>query len=175
MSQPDYDLITSFRQEHSVLATARQSLILEVNFILEEIEMTKNIIREAKKLEYPDPLDSPDSFVQKLLQDINSAKRNSELNPDDIENIDGFESAVMDFLHTCSDPELGPEDLPGTSMIISVLNTQDRNNGISTFGATERESVKNTDFFNPGEIAESGLNASDIIDAGISLIPGGVS
>ena len=57
MAQPDYDLIASFRQEHSVLATARQSLILEVNFVLEEIEMTKNIIREAKKLEYPDPLD----------------------------------------------------------------------------------------------------------------------
>ena len=57
MAQPDYNLIDSFRQEHSVLATARQSLILEVNFVLEEIEMTKNIIREAKKLEYPDHLD----------------------------------------------------------------------------------------------------------------------
>ena len=57
MAQPDYNLIDSFRQEHSVLATARQSLILEVNFVLEEIEITKNIIREAKKLEYPDPLD----------------------------------------------------------------------------------------------------------------------
>ena len=57
MAQPDYNLLDSFRKEHSVLAIARQSLISEVNLVLEEIEITKNIIREAKKLEYPDPLD----------------------------------------------------------------------------------------------------------------------
>ena len=53
----EYDLIGSYRQEHSALSVARQSLIFEVNFVLEEIQMTKNIIREAKKLDYPDPLD----------------------------------------------------------------------------------------------------------------------
>lgn len=53
----EYDLIGSYRQEHSVMAIARQSLIHEVNLVLDEITLTKNIIREAKKLEYPDPLD----------------------------------------------------------------------------------------------------------------------
>ena len=91
--------------------------------------------------EYPDPLSSPDSFVQQMLQDINSARRNEEFTPEDIDNLDTFEGAVMDFLHTCADPELGPEDLPGTSVIISLLNTDDGKNGISTFGAVKKESV----------------------------------
>lgn len=121
--------------------------------------------------EYPDPLSSPDSFIQQMLQDINSARRNEEFTPEDIDNLDTFESAVMDFLHTCADPELGEEDLPGTTMIIDILNNQERNNGISTFGGFNPKNPG--EIFHPGEIAGSGLNTSDIIDAGISLIPGG--
>ena len=53
----EYDLMGSFRKEHSALAIARQSLIFEVNYVLEEIIITKNILKQAKQLDYPDPLD----------------------------------------------------------------------------------------------------------------------
>lgn len=88
--------------------------------------------------EYPDPLSSPDSFIQQLLQDFNSARRNEEF---EVEDIDALEDAVVDFLTTCSDPELGPEDLPGTTMIIDILNNTEKNNGISTFGKVEKQSL----------------------------------
>ena len=96
-----------------------------------EKENPSDDIYDPEGDEYPDPLSSPDSFIQQLLQDFNSARRNEEF---EIEDIDELEGAVMDFLITCSDPELGEEDLPGTGIIIDILNNQERNNGISTFG-----------------------------------------
>lgn len=76
MAQPDYDLIASFRQEHSALATARQSLIFEVNYVLEEIAITKNIISQAKRVDYPDPLErvTQMSFLYQTLDKLNARR-----------------------------------------------------------------------------------------------------
>jgi hypothetical protein len=93
---------------------------------------------EADK--YPDPLEHPEAFIQQYLQDYNHEKRAKEEKSEDCSELDHFNSSFMDFLHTCSDPELGPEDLPGTKQILSLLVTDDNHNGISTFrGASIKE------------------------------------
>jgi hypothetical protein len=104
----------------------------------EKITPFDSMYDDPEGREYPDPLSEPDSFVQQLLQDINSARRNEEF---ETEDIDEFEGYLVDFLTTCSDPELGEEDLHGTSMIMNVLNQTDTNNGISTFGSVKKESI----------------------------------
>jgi hypothetical protein len=89
--------------------------------------------------EYPDPLKYPDTFVQKLLQEVNSMRREEEF---EVEDLDLFESALMDFLTACSDENLGPEDLPGTGIIIEVMNSEDGNyNGISSVANQQKESA----------------------------------
>jgi hypothetical protein len=82
--------------------------------------------------EYPDPLDRPEAFVQQYLQDYNHEKRAREEKGEDCSELDHFNSCFMDFLHTCSDPDLGEEDLPGTHEIISLLGSP-KTNGISSF------------------------------------------
>lgn len=91
--------------------------------------------------EFPDPLANPEAAVQQLLQKINSEKRREDLNPDEIDEIDSFESSMMDFLHTCSDENLGPDDLPGTKVIMQLFSTDDDKNGISTFGSMQKEAI----------------------------------
>lgn len=91
--------------------------------------------------EYPDPLDHPEAFVQQYLQDYNSAKRNEEFTMEDQEGLDTLHSFIKDFFTTCSDPELGEDDLPGTKSLISLVVTDDGKNGISTFGSVEKESI----------------------------------
>lgn len=89
--------------------------------------------------EWPDPLSEPDSFVQQLLQNVNSLRRKEEFKTEDVDEFEGY---LMDFLTTCSDPELGEEDLPGTGFIIEVMNTQDKNyNGISSVSNYQKESA----------------------------------
>lgn len=89
--------------------------------------------------EYPDPLKYPDTFVQKLLQEVNSMRREEEF---EVEDLDLLESALMDFLTTCSDPELGEEDLPGTGFIIEFMNSEDGNyNGISSVANHQKEAA----------------------------------
>lgn len=91
--------------------------------------------------EFPDPLANPEAAVQQLLQKINSEKRREDLSPEDIDEIDSFESSMMDFLHTCSDENLGPDDLPGTKVIMQLFSTDDNKNGISTFGSMQKEAI----------------------------------
>lgn len=82
--------------------------------------------------DYPDPLDNPEAFIQQYLQDYNSEKRAKAEKGEDCGELDHFNSCFMDFLHTCSDPELGENDLPGTHEIISLLSSP-KTNGISSF------------------------------------------
>ena len=82
--------------------------------------------------DYPDPLERPEAFIQKYLQDYNHEKRAREEKGEDCSELDHFNSCFMDFLHTCSDPELGENDLPGTHEIISLLGSP-KTNGISSF------------------------------------------
>ena len=96
---------------------------------------------DPEREEFPDPLGNPQVAVQQLLQKINSEKRREDLNPDDIDEIDSFESSMMDFLHTCSDENLGPDDLPGTRVIMHLFSTDGGKNGISTFGSIQKEAI----------------------------------
>jgi hypothetical protein len=96
---------------------------------------------DPEREEFPDPLGNPQVAVQQLLQKINSEKRREDLNPDDIDEIDSFESSMMDFLHTCSDENLGPDDLPGTRVIMHLFSTGGGKNGISTFGSIQKEAI----------------------------------
>lgn len=82
--------------------------------------------------DYPDPLDNPEAFIQQYLQDYNSEKRAKAEKGEDCGELDHFNSCFMDFLHTCSNPELGENDLPGTHEIISLLSSP-KTNGISSF------------------------------------------
>lgn len=90
--------------------------------------------------EYPDPLEYPEAFIQKYLQDYNHEKRAKEEAGEDCSELDHFNSCFMDFLHTCSDPELGEDDLPGTREIISLLSSP-KTNGISTFRMGENKTA----------------------------------
>lgn len=87
---------------------------------------------DPEAFKYPDPLDNPEAFIQQYLQDYNHEKRAREEQGEDCSDLDHFNSCFMDFLHTCSDPELGEEDLPGTHEIISLLSSP-KTNGISSF------------------------------------------
>ena len=96
---------------------------------------------DPEREEFPDPLGNSQVAVQQLLQKINSEKRREDLNPDDIDEIDSFESSMMDFLHTFSDENLGPDDLPGTRVIMHLFSTGGGKNGISTFGSIQKEAI----------------------------------
>jgi hypothetical protein len=85
--------------------------------------------------EFPDPLEHPEAVVQQYLQNYNSAKRNKEFDQETQDCIDHIHSCMMDFFNTCSDPNLGPDDLPGTKVILEIINANDGQNGISTFGS----------------------------------------
>lgn len=91
--------------------------------------------------EYPDPLINTEAAVQKYFQEYNSAKREENLNPEDESEIEDFHSCMMDFLQTCSDEKLGPDDLPGTQSIVSLFSTNDDKNGISTFGSLQKTAI----------------------------------
>jgi hypothetical protein len=88
--------------------------------------------------DYPDPLSTPDAVLQQYLQNYNSAKRNAEFDEKTQEGIDIIHSCMGDFFQTCSDPELGPDSLPGTGFILNILDllgTPDGDNGISIVGS----------------------------------------
>jgi hypothetical protein len=90
--------------------------------------------------EYPDPLEHPEAFIQKYLQDYNHEKRAKEEKGEDCSELDHFNSCFMDFLHTCSDPELGEDDLPGTHEIVTLLGSP-KTNGISSFRMGENKTA----------------------------------
>lgn len=87
---------------------------------------------------YPDPLKETDAFNQQYLQEYNSLKRREDLDQDEV---DYMHNCFCDFLDTCCDEDLGPEDLPGTQTIVELFSTNDGKNGISTFGSIEKESI----------------------------------
>ena len=78
--------------------------------------------------EYPDPLATPEAAIQAYLQEYNSKKREQALTEED----EHLHSCMIDFITTTTDPELGPEDLPGTRVILDLLGTDNGRNGIST-------------------------------------------
>jgi hypothetical protein len=84
--------------------------------------------------EYPDPLKEGDAVVQQYLQNYNSIKRNENglFDENHQQWADFLHSAFKDFFTTCSDPELGEDDLPGTGLVLSIIKAEEGNNGIST-------------------------------------------
>jgi hypothetical protein len=105
---------------------------LDRKLAIGEMVSPSDVDYDPEASNYPDPLESPEAFVQQYLQDYNSEKRAREEKGEDCGELDHFNSCFMDFLHTCSDSELGPEDLPGTHEIISLLSSP-KTNGISSF------------------------------------------
>lgn len=91
---------------------------------------------ESRK--YPDPLKEIDAFSQQYLQEYNSLKRRDDLDQDEV---DYMHDCFCDFLDTCFDENLGPDDLPGARTIVELFSTNDGKNGISTFGGVEKEAV----------------------------------
>jgi len=114
---------------------------LDRKLAIGEMVSPADIDYDPEATEYPDPLEHPEAAVQKFFQEVNSCKRHKDLGPENLDEIDGFQSAMMDFLHTCSDANLGPEDLPGTRTIVDLFATNDNKNGISTFGSFQKEAI----------------------------------
>jgi hypothetical protein len=119
---------------------------------------------DPEAYEYPDPLERPEAFIQQYLQDYNHEKRAKEENGEDCSELDHFNSCFMDFLHTCSDSELGEEDLPGTHEIISLLGSP-KTNGISSFRMGENKTAI------APLLAAGGMLASRVLPMAGRLLP----
>lgn len=88
--------------------------------------------------EYPDPLSEPEAFVQKALQEINSAKRSREegtLDEDRCEMLD----LLPDFFKAVGDPEIDGNELPGVKRLMLLVNSSPNKNGISTVASFTKE------------------------------------
>lgn len=114
---------------------------LDRKLAIGEMVSPSDVNYDPEAHDYPDPLEHPEAAVQHLLQEINSAKRSEALTSDDLQEIESFESIMMDFLHTCCDENLGPDDLPGTGIILDMFLDNDGKNGISTVASMQKEAI----------------------------------